>query len=103
MLYPKLSEIPLTGWIMGGVVVTISGVIWYLSTRFLQGHASLDQSMEKSTFFKLFNLVWLYRFFWMIFRALTKLTSLLSAILEGDGGILWAFVLFALIFVFLQR
>jgi hypothetical protein len=28
---------------------------------------------------------------------------LFSTILEGDGGILWALVLFALIFVFLQR
>jgi hypothetical protein len=31
------------------------------------------------------------------------LFSLFSTILEGDGGILWALVLFALIFVFLQR
>jgi hypothetical protein len=103
MLFPKLSEIPLTGWIMGVVAVTISGILWYLSTRILQGHVNLDQSVEKSTFYKVFTLEWLYRFLWTIFRGLTKLTSLLSTILEGDGGILWAFVLFALIFVFLQR
>jgi hypothetical protein len=103
MLYPILSEIPLTGWIMGAAAVTISGVIWYLSMHFFHGFAHLDQSIKPSAFTYLFSLEWLYHFIWSILRTLTRLSSLISTILEGDGGILWALVLFALIFVFLQR
>jgi hypothetical protein len=103
VLYPTLSEIPLTGWIMGMVAVIISGVIWYFSTIYPQDFTRKEQSRKTLPLFKFVPLEWLYRLFGKIFRELTRFTTLLSTILEGDGGILWAFVLFALIFVFLHR
>src|SRR4030042_143076 len=103
LLFPALSEIQLTGWIMGAVAVAISGIIWYLPTRYFQGFTRKDQAIKTSAINKFLSLKWLYRFFWKLFHTLVRLAALISTILEGDGGILWAFVLFALIFVFLLR
>jgi hypothetical protein len=102
-LHPNLNEIPITGWIMGPAVVVISGFIWYLSWRYPQAFPHRDQSIKISPLHKFFSFEWLYRYLCMIFRLLVRMVALLSTILEGDGGILWALVLFALIFVFLQR
>jgi len=103
MLYPPLGEIPLTGWIMGIIAVILSGTIWYLPLRYFKGFSRRDQSVITSAITKFLSLEWLYSFFWRLFRALTKFAAIISTILEGDGGILWAFVLFALILVFLLR
>jgi hypothetical protein len=103
MLYPPLGEIPLTGWIMGIIAVILSGTIWYLPMRYFKGFSRRDQSVITSAITKFLSLEWLYSFFWRLFRALTKFAAIISTILEGDGGILWAFVLFALILVFLLR
>jgi hypothetical protein len=103
MLYPPLSEIPSTVWIMGIISVILSGAIWYLPMRYASSFSRRDQSVITSAITKFLSLEWLYSFFWRLFRALTRFAAIISTILEGDGGILWAFVLFALIFVFLLR
>ncbi len=103
MLYPKLDEVPITGWIMGFVAVIISCLIWYLYTRYFQGTSLGNQPTEPLTDNKSLSLASPNRIFWKLFRETSRFTTLISSILEGDGGILWAFVLFALIFVFLQR
>lgn len=100
---PNLNETPFIGWIMGVVTMIISGVIVFLSRRYPQVVYRRDQSGLTSSLNRFFSLEWLYRLFWQLFRLLSRLFSLLSTILEGDGGFLWALVLFALIFVFLQR
>ena len=103
LLFPALSEIQLTGWIIGAVAVAISGIIWLLPTHYFQGFTRRDQAIKTSAINKFLSLDWLYRFFWKLLHTLIRLAALISTILEGDGGILWAFVLFALIFVFLLR
>jgi len=103
MLYPPLVEIPLTGWIMGIIAVILSGFIWYIPTRYFKGFNRSNQSVITSAITKFLSLEWLYSFLWRLFRALSRFAAIISVILEGDGGILWAFVLFALIFVFLLR
>jgi hypothetical protein len=45
----------------------------------------------------LFQLNWLYRFFAWLYQVLQSVIQLLTAILEGDGGILWSLVLLALL------
>jgi hypothetical protein len=102
-LQPNLNDIPMISWIMGALAVLLSVLIGYLSLRYPQFFPYKDQSIKNSPINNLLSLEWLYRFFWKLFRLITKLVGLLSTILEGDGGILWALVLFALIFVFLQR
>jgi hypothetical protein len=43
------------------------------------------------------RLDWLYRLFWLVFGAAGRLLDAMTAILEGDGGVLWALVLLALL------
>jgi hypothetical protein len=102
-LYPNLSDLPISGWIMGPVALIIAGIILYIAWRHPQPSPLLNLSIKSSFWNNLFSLGWLYRLLWKLFRTISKLFSLFSTILEGDGGILWALVLFALIFVFLQR
>jgi hypothetical protein len=40
---------------------------------------------------------------WKLYHTITRVFSLVSSILEGDGGLLWALVIFALIVIFLQK
>ncbi len=102
-LLPVLNEIPFSGWIMGVVATMIAVLIWYLSWRFLHAFSGRDQSIKASAYNKLISLDWLYQLVGRLFRLLARFFALISTILEGEAGILWALVLFALIFVFLQR
>jgi hypothetical protein len=43
-----------------------------------------------------FSLNWLYRLLWSLYRLLQQAIQALTDILEGDGGVLWVFVLLAL-------
>jgi formate hydrogenlyase subunit 3/multisubunit Na+/H+ antiporter MnhD subunit len=103
LLYPNLNGLSIYGWIIGPITLIFTGLILYIAWRHPQP-SPLFNLAKKDSFWKyLFSLEWLYRFLWGLFHLISRLFSLFSTILEGDGGILWALVLFALIFVFLQR
>ena len=103
LFMPAFSEIALPVWTLGFLTVTISVLILFFDHRFSQKFPHIQQSVRASRINSILSLEWLYRIFWQIYRFMVRLISMLSSILEGDGGILWALVLFALIFVFLQR
>ena len=48
-------------------------------------------------FGKVFDLGWFYRFLWFIYSRLQKVVAALTPIFEGEGGVIWAFVLLALL------
>ncbi len=48
------------------------------------------------------SLGWLYRVLWWIYRRLAQMIQILTDILEGEGGVLWAMVLLALLISLLQ-
>jgi hypothetical protein len=48
------------------------------------------------------RLEWVYRLVWQIFRQVEWLVSMLMRIFEGEGGVLWAFVLLTLVVTLLQ-
>lgn len=102
-IYPNIRELPVSAWIMGPAILIVTGLILFFAWRhpYLY-HPSLDKNI-RSTWDRLFSLDWVYRFFWKLFRSFTRASALVSEVLEGDGGLLWALVLFGLIFVFLQR
>jgi len=103
LLYPNIYNVTLSGWVMGPVVLIFAGIILYLAWHYPQlSHPALDSNI-RSAWDRLLSLNWLYRFLWRLFHSLSRLFALVSTILEGDGGLLWALVLFGLIFVFLQR
>jgi hypothetical protein len=45
----------------------------------------------------IFRLDWLYRFFGFLIRIVQRLLEFITGILEGEGGLLWVFVLLALL------
>lgn len=45
----------------------------------------------------IFSLNWFYDFLWLIYRGLRQLVYILTLIFEGEGGLMWAFVLLALL------
>jgi hypothetical protein len=45
----------------------------------------------------LFSFGWLYRLFWGLYRALSRLVGVFSRLLEGEGGVLWATLLLLVI------
>jgi hypothetical protein len=51
----------------------------------------------------LFSLVWLYRLLWRLYYGLERATRFITQILEGEGGVLWAFLLLTLLLVYLSR
>jgi hypothetical protein len=102
-LQPNLNEIPFSGWIMGVLALIIAGIIVYITWRYPRTFPRIGQSVTTTSRNYFFPLGWLYRILWRLFRSISRLFALFSLILEGEGGILWALVLFALIFVFLQR
>jgi hypothetical protein len=102
-LFPNLNGLPLSEWVIGPITLIITCIILYLAWRYPQPFRSVNSPAYSSFWNNILSFQWLYRLLWKLFRTLSKLFGLFSTILEGDAGILWALVLFALIFVFLQR
>jgi hypothetical protein len=100
---PDLHGLPLFAWIIGPLTLLVAALILYLSWRFPQPFPELNRFTKTSLSRNLFSLEWLYNLIWRAYHIVSRLFALFSTILEGDGGILWALVLFALIFVFLQH
>jgi hypothetical protein len=102
-LLPDLGSIPITGWIIGTAASLLAGFTWYVSWR----NPKLMLMGMQFTYAPPQNVNvaadWFTRLVWQMYRLVARFFSLISAILEGEGGILWALVLFALIFVFLQQ
>lgn len=102
-LLPDLRGLPYTDWIIGPLTLVTSVLIIYGTYRFVDLLNSMQQLADSSLFKGAFSNEWLFNLTWRVYRLVGRASNLLSTILEGDGGILWALVLFALIFVFLQR
>ncbi len=100
---PNFNEIPAFEWIAGPAVLIASVIVFYITSYLPHlSRGSLNPNF-KSAWDQLLSLDWLYRFLWSTFRTSSRALGLVSEVLEGDGGLLWALVLFGLIFVFLQR
>jgi formate hydrogenlyase subunit 3/multisubunit Na+/H+ antiporter MnhD subunit len=102
-LLPDLQGLSLVAWVIGPLTLLVAALILFISFRYPQPFPVLNRFMKTSLPTNLFSLEWLYNILWQAYRTISKVIGLFSTILEGDGGILWALVLFALIFVFLQR
>ena len=102
-LYPDINNVVFVEWVMGPLAIVLATIIIYTFWRYphIFPHRGITTSVSPIT--RVLSFEWLYRLFWRFYRLLTRVSALFSTILEGDGGILWALVLFALIFVFLQR
>jgi formate hydrogenlyase subunit 3/multisubunit Na+/H+ antiporter MnhD subunit len=102
-LLPNVRDLPIVAWLIGPLTLLVAALILFISWRYPRPFPRLNRITNASLSNRLFSLEWLYNFIWQAYRTLSRVITLFSIILEGDGGILWALVLFALIFVFLQR
>ena len=94
-----------------GVTLVITGLV----TRILRpslasaaGHAPIVE-WANPQMLKIFQgitaflrLDWLYQWLWQLYRLLNRFIAILSGILEGDGGVLWALLLLTLLITLIQ-
>jgi hypothetical protein len=103
---PDSASLPLLTWLGGLAACVLALLLWIPVRRYLRRSAQgwiPNQTQFVRQLGQLFSLSWLYRLLWSIFRQFSRLLGLVSSILEGEGGLLWAFVLLVLIFAFLRQ
>jgi hypothetical protein len=49
------------------------------------------------------GLQWLYRLLWEVYRTLSRLARFINAVLDGEGGVLWALLLLTLLMAFIMQ
>ena len=103
LLVPDVHNLPISAWIIGPatLLITLFSLLFYW--RYPLSFPAVSHSSRLALLNNLFSLEWFYRILWKLFHLIANVFNIFSTALEGDGGILWALVLFALIFVFLQR
>ncbi len=103
LIVPQLGELSLFAWISGPLTMIVASLLLFITWRAPQPFSFLNRYPKILTSNKLLPHGWFYSLSWQFYKAVSRLIGLFSTILEGDGGILWALVLFALIFVFMQK
>jgi hypothetical protein len=78
-------------WAVLGVTV-LAALILYIAKRWKLKPPSAD-----NLFLQFFSFSWLYRIIWRIYRRIGRLASLVSSLLEGEAGMLWAILILALL------
>ncbi len=100
---PDLKEIPLVAWLAGLVVLAIACLAWWWNERdpfTLPGEQTFRGSFAWGASFwgQLLSFNWIYRFAWSLYHQVSQILVFLNALQEGEGGLLWAFLLLLLIF-----
>ena len=103
LLVPEIHNLPISAWIIGPVTLLITAFSLIFYWRYSPHRPAVGRSPRLALWNNIFSLEWFYRILWKLFHLFANIFNMFSTALEGDGGILWALVLFALIFVFLQR
>jgi hypothetical protein len=103
LLLPDFINLPVAGWVIGPLTLIIAAFTLFFFWRYPQPIAGISTSLKPGILDRVFSLNWFYGFFGKLFHLVSNFFTLSSTILEGEGGILWAVVLFVLILVFLQR
>lgn len=122
-VYPAgLAILPISAWIIfifGGNFLRLSPGWWFSvmalilaagiqAVRMLRRRTAQEEGQPKpislvvrervlSGLEIFFRLEWLYGLFWLAYRLLQRFIRNLTVILEGDGGVLWALLLLALL------
>lgn len=102
-LLPNHETMPIDGY-LGGFIATVLGVtLWYLQQK-RKFSLRINTKWTSDMFWSdIFSFRWLYRPIWLVYRFLLRIASLLRIVLEGDGGILWAVVLFFILLTLIGR
>ena len=84
----------LSSWLLGMIALLLTALIVGF-TRFgpkisLRRVAALES---------LFSMQWFYSLIWAFFRAVESVIQFLTTVLEGEGGLLWAFLMLVMLFL----
>ena len=99
---PELRQLSWVDWAAGLSTLAAAVVVWRWGRVFadvIPGQSAFRRSSDWSTTFwaYLLSMKWLYRFANLIYRMMGRILDGFTHALEGDGGLLWAFVLLGLI------
>lgn len=97
-LWPTVSDTSLVAWFGGLAALLLAAAVWFTSLRRPRLPDPAVNALRR-----VFSLDWLYGSLWAAYRALGRVIVTISGILEGEGGVLWAFVLLALLFTLITR
>ncbi len=106
---PDPAGQPLLAWLGGPVAGLLALLGWFFLGRSLRPNirGQISFLRNSASFFsrlsQLLSFNWLYRWLWKGFQGFSRLLALISRTLEGEGGLLWAFVILALIIAFLRQ
>ena len=98
-------------WLPAVITTVLAGalgvVIWKVipgGTAILPGNGWPVRSLRYAGQFlaRSHRLTWFYNFLWLIYRGLRQLVRFATVIFEGEGGMMWAFVLLALLITLLS-
>ena len=113
LIYPLgLAILPLThflyGWwaFVGFENLLLSswllGIITLLLTALIVGVTQFGPKVSfgrVAAFESFFSLQWFYSLIWMFIRAVENVIQFLTTVLEGEGGLLWAFLMLVMLFL----
>jgi len=95
-------------WLIGLAVFALAAIFTGVRARFIALPMAISASgnwasakVWWSRISGIFRLTWLSNFLWFIYRGLRRLVSFLTILFEGEGGVLWAFLLLALMLTLL--
>jgi hypothetical protein len=105
IIRPSIAHVSLLMWVEGASAIGLASAFWLYSSR-IPSHNEESSSHSRLSEFSRFQSVTagqFYRLFWGGYRLLAQVIGLISSVLEGEAGILWALVLMVLVAVFLQH
>lgn len=100
---PDYQNIPPVAYFSGLATSALGFGLWYVFQnaylyKIAQPSLSINHVPSDILVFS-----WLYKLIWYIYTQFQRLSTLAYSFLEGDGGILWAVVLFFFILMWLSR
>jgi hypothetical protein len=89
---PETGTVSLPGWVGGAAAAGLAALLWRFQQRLPAFHNFIITASSDSL-----STNWIANLLWNIYRTITELISRINRVLEGEGGVLWAFVLLAII------
>jgi len=81
-------------WWAALTVLGLAALLAWIAIKFL---TRLNRPATSSRWGDILRLDWLYRAAWAVYRLLGQISNVISSTLEGDGGVLWSFVILVLV------
>jgi hypothetical protein len=86
------SGFPVLVWILGFVALGLAALLIFIGYKFWDYTSSIHDLLRE-----FLSLNWFYRFLWFTYRYLRRFSAFITSIFEGEGGILWAFLILILL------